>query len=120
AATGETIQFQYSLAQPSRITLQALSDSVQPTVVILRDGAVVAEQPNTGSQSLVLLTTVLDAGDYVVEVGALGGATGTVIALIQEEVPVTITELLPGGSTSGEVSTEAQVALFSFTALGEP
>lgn len=119
-AAGDAVQFQYSLAQPSRITLQALSDAVQPTVVILRDGAVVAEQPNTGSQSLVLLSTVLDAGDYIVEIGALGGTTGTVIALIQEEQPVTITELLPGGSALGEVSSAQQVALYSFTALGEP
>ena len=119
AIAGEKARFAYSLNQISQVTIQALSDAIHPTITVLRDGRVVAQQSNSATEPMVVLNAVLDAGAYIVEIGALEGATGTVIALIQSETPVIVMNLFAGSMVTGEVSATSAIALYSFSALPE-
>lgn len=117
--SGGSIFYSLSITQPSRISLQALSDTTQPVITILREGFVTAAEANSGAQSIVVLSAVLDAGNYVVQIGTLGGATGTVITLMQELIPLPVTTLIPGSPVTAEVSPQTPVALYAFNALAE-
>lgn len=117
---GDTLRYDYTLSEARQVTLQVLSDSAKPTVTILRDGAVVAAEMNAGGVSTVTLTTLLDAGAYVVEVGTTNGTFGLVVLNVQSETPITITPLTAGSLISGAVSASAPLALYRFDALAEP
>jgi len=120
AIAGESIRYAYTLNQISQITIQVLSDTVHPTVQVLRDGAVIANQMNLAAEPMVVLDSVLDAGAYIVEIGALEAATGTVMALVQSEASVAVMDLQPGNVVSGGVNGSGQVSLYRFSAMVEP
>ncbi|MEP7290324.1 MAG: SH3 domain-containing protein [Chloroflexota bacterium] len=117
---GQTFSYDYSLSEPRQITLQALGDSAQPTITILRNGEVVAQQPNDTGALTVSLSTLLNAGSYVVQVGARNNATGLIVLVLQSETAVTSSTLTPGSPLNGVVSAGAPLALYSFNALSEP
>ncbi len=114
---GTTATYDYTVAQLSQITLQALGASAQPTLTILRDGAVVASQPNSEKALTINLTTTLDAGSYTVEVGTLDNAAGLVVVVLQSEIAVSSTPLVPANIISSVVSNSAPTALYSFSAI---
>ena len=117
--SGDSVRFAYTLNQISQVTIQALSDTTHPTITVLRDGALVAQQKNPANEPMIVLNVILDAGAYIVEISALEGATGTVIALIQSETPVIVTNLTTGNIVTGEVSAAASAVLYSISALPE-
>ncbi len=119
-SAGETLRYDYTVEELHQVTLQALSDTAQPTVSILRDGAVVAAETNAEGASTVTLAALLAAGDYVVEVGAANGTTGLIVANVLSETPVTMTPLTVGAPITGSLSATAPAAFFSFSALAEP
>ena len=114
---GTTVSYDYQVAQLSQITLQVLGASAQPTVTILRDGAVVAAEPNAEKALTINLTTTLDAGSYVVQVGTLDNAAGLVVVVLQNETAVTSTPLVPASIISSVVSNSAPMALYSFSGI---
>ena len=114
---GGTLDYDYTVAQLSQVTLQALGATTQPSITILRDGAVVALQPNAENALTVTLSTTLDAGTYVVRVGAVNNTAGLVVLVLQSETSVTSTALTPTNRVSGVVSGSAPLALYSFSAL---
>ncbi len=116
-AQGQTLNYDYTLSQPSQITLQALGATVAPTITILQNGTPVAQDANTAGAFTVSMTTLLDAGSYVVQVGAANNADGLVVLVLQSENAVTTTALTPGSPVSG---TANPLALYSFDALAEP
>jgi hypothetical protein len=116
---GETLRYEYTLAEPRGVTLQAIGDAMQPTIAILRDGEVIASQPNAAGQLIVSLNAILNAGTYLVEVGTANSTTGSVILVVQSETPVSAVALTPGIAVSGEVDLEVPVALYAFDALAE-
>ncbi|MFN8452417.1 MAG: hypothetical protein U0521_28395 [Anaerolineae bacterium] len=67
---GQILNYDYALAQPSAVTFQALGDTTQPTITVLRDGEIVAQETNAGGALTIGLNALLDAGDYVVQVAA--------------------------------------------------
>ena len=109
-SAGQTLRFDYPLAQTSTVTLQVLSDTAQPTITILRDGSPVASALNNQAQFTVSLTSLLDAGSYVVEVGSLNNTAGVIFWLYSHETPVTATPLTPGSPIGGGVSTDTPLA----------
>ncbi len=48
ATAGQIFAYDYTATEPRQISLQALGDGAQPTITILQNGAVVAEQANAG------------------------------------------------------------------------
>lgn len=120
AAAGQTFNYDYSLTEPRQITLQALGDSAQPTIRILQNGTVVAEEANAAGVLTISLNALLNAGSYVVQVGTLNNTTGLVVLVLQSETAVTSETLTPGTVLSGTVNAAAPLALYSFAALSEP
>ena len=114
---GATVSYDYDVAQLSQITLQALGATAQPTITILRDGTVVASQPNAEKALTITLTTTLDAGSYVVQIGTLDNAAGLVVTVLQSETAVTSTPLVPTNPVSGTVDNNVPLQLYSFSAL---
>ncbi len=119
-SAGATLSYDYTLADLRQVSLQALSDTAQPTVSISRDGTVVAAAANAVGESTVTLAALLAAGDYVVEVGTTNGTTGLVVLNVLSETPVTQTPLTVGAPVTGSLSADAPAAFFSFSALAEP
>lgn len=119
-AAGETVQFAYVVAAPSVVTLQALGEVVQPTIAISQNGAVAARADNTAGQVITTLSTFLNAGAYIVEVGGANNTAGRVLLVIQSEVPVVPVTLQPGQTALGEVSAASPFALYTFSAINEP
>ncbi|HEX3050823.1 MAG TPA: SH3 domain-containing protein [Aggregatilineaceae bacterium] len=120
AASGESFSLTYRLTEARAVSLQALSEAAQPTLTILHDGTVVAQQPNAEGVLVVSLTAYLAAGDYVVEVGTVNNTTGSVVIFVQTEVPIAPVPLPLATLTNGTVSAAAPLALYSFSALPEP
>ena len=114
---GATVSYDYTVAQLSQITLQVLGASAQPTITILRDGSVVASQPNSEKALTINLTTTLDAGSYIVEVGTLDNAAGLVVVVLQSEIAVSSTPLVPTNVISSVVSDSAPMMLYSFSGI---
>lgn len=117
---GETLRFDYTVAQTSEVTLQALSDSMPPKVAILQGDTVVASEENAAGALTINLNSLLAAGSYVVEVGGTTDATGLVILVVQSETPLSVTQLPTGQRVQGTVDGAAPLALYSFSAMGEP
>ncbi len=117
---GQTLRFDYTLAETSQVSLQALSDSVPLKITIVQGDAVVAAEPNPSNALTVSLDTVLAAGAYVVEVGATNDATGLVILALQSETPLTITALGLGQRVAGTLDAATPLLLYRFDALSEP
>ncbi len=115
-----TVSYVYELAAPLAVTLQAIGDSASPRIAIYQDGALVASQPNNEGALIVNLTTFLNAGSYLVEVGVAGTEPGMVILIVQSETPATITSLNSGMAVFDEVTVQSPLALYSFAALLEP
>ncbi len=113
-------RLEYTLAENSAVTLQALSESVQPTIAILRQGAVVAQHTNREGTLVATLTVYLSAGEYAVEIGTAAGAAGSVIVVIQSETPIEPVPLPVGTVVSDQVLPQFALALYSFSALAEP
>lgn len=116
---GETRAFTYTLAEPRVVTLQALGDSVAPTLTVFQQGEVVAEAPNEAGNAILTLNTFLPAGTYTVETGIVGEGTGTVVLVVQSETPIEVQPLPPATPITGSVSAETPIAIFSFDALPE-
>ncbi len=117
---GQILNYDYALAQPSAVTFQALGDTTQPTITVLRDGEIVAQETNAGGALTIGLNALLDAGDYVVQVAAANSAAGLIVVFVQNEAPITTTTLALASPVSGTVNTSAPLALYTFTALAEP
>lgn len=115
-----TVNYNYELASPLAVTLQAIGDTARPRISIYQDGALVASQPNAEGAFIVNLTTFLNAGSYIVEVGITSGEPGMVILIVQNETPVTVTPLAAGTVVSSEVTAQIPLALYSFSAMAEP
>ena len=120
SAEAPAARYDYAAVEAQSVMLQAFGEAAQPTVRILRDGEVVASESNADGELIVALETLLNPGQYVVEVGAAGGTSGAVILVVQSATPVTVTELAPSSPISGELSDQTPVALYRLSALGEP
>src|SRR3569832_2101825 len=57
-------RYDYTLAQPSLVTFQVISETAQPTISLVRDGKGIAMEPNTAGTFIASLATFLDAGQY--------------------------------------------------------
>jgi hypothetical protein len=117
---GAATRYDYSLTQPSEVTIQALGDTAQPTITIRRDQTIVAAQPNSDGALTTSLTALLDPGTYVVEVGTANDTSGLVVVLLQTEIPISATTLAPATLTNGVVNPAAPLALYRFSAMPEP
>jgi len=118
-APESTVRTVYRVAQPSMVMLQAIGANAQPTLTIRQGEALVAAAENEAGESVVTLTTFLDAGDYAVETSIVSAEAATIMLVVQSETPVTVTPLTAGLSLTGAVQTGAPMALYSFTALNE-
>ncbi len=112
---GATISYPYTAANPAEITIQALSDKAQPTLTLLSGGSVVAQQTNASGSATVSLSTLVNSGSYVLQVGTANNTSGLVIVVLQSETAVTTTPLTPDTPVTGTVSPTAPLALYSFT-----
>ncbi|MFN8562525.1 MAG: hypothetical protein U0703_13120 [Anaerolineae bacterium] len=92
---GQILNYDYALAQPSAVTFQALGDTTQPTITVLRDGEIVAQETNAGGALTIGLNALLDAGDYVVQVVLANNAAGLIVVFVQNEAPITTTTPRP-------------------------
>ncbi|MCC6614154.1 MAG: SH3 domain-containing protein [Anaerolineae bacterium] len=119
-APGSAARNSYTVAQPSMVMLQAIGASAQPTLTIWQGDKSIAAAANEAGESVVTLTTFLDAGDYTVETGTLSAEATTIMLVVQSETPVTIAQLAAGVSLSGEVQRDAPAAIYRFVALNEP
>lgn len=117
---GQILNYDYTLAQPSNVTIQALGDTTQPTIAILRDGVTLAQQPNTEGSLTTALSALLDAGTYTVQIDSANKSAGLVVVFVVNEAPMTTTALATGSPTTGTVDTGSPLALYTFTALAEP
>ncbi|HML21945.1 MAG TPA: SH3 domain-containing protein [Aggregatilinea sp.] len=120
ATAGETASLGYSVAEGRAVTLLAISQTVPPTLAVVRDGKPVAALENAEGALSITLNAYLPAGDYTVEVGGVNGGTGDVVVLVQTETPVTPTPLVTGSPASGTLGTQSPFAVYTFTALSEP
>lgn len=116
----QTFTYAYTLTEPRQISLQALGDGAQPTIIILQNGEVVAEEANAAGALTISLSALLNAGSYTVQVGAVNNTTGLIVLVLQSETAVASETLTPGAPISGNVNAGAPLALYSFTALNEP
>ena len=119
-AAGQTLRFDYTLAETSQVSLQALSDSVPLKIAIVHGDTVVAAELNAANALSVSLSSLLAAGSYVVEVSATNDATGLVILNLQSETPLTVTPLGQGQRVAGTLDTATPLLLYRFDALSEP
>ncbi|MBK8022139.1 MAG: SH3 domain-containing protein [Chloroflexi bacterium] len=119
-AAGDSILYSYVLAERSSVTFQVFGDTVQPTLIIRRDGTVVFEETNASGVSILTHTVLLDAGGYEVEVGGANNTAGTVVVLVQGEVPVTPEPLLPDAPVTGTLTPQSGLALYTFGAGTTP
>lgn len=119
-AAGATLRYDYTLAQPSQVTIQALGDTAQPSITLLRSDVVVAAQPNAEGALTVTLTALLAPGSYVVQLAAANNTAGLLVVVLESEVPVAATTLTPGAPLNGIVNPAAPLALYRFSALAEP
>ncbi len=117
---GSTLRYDYTVGDLRQVTLQALSDTAQPTVSIVRDGEVVAAEANAQGVSTVTLDALLTAGSYVVEVGTTNGTTGLIVLNVLSETPVTMTPLSAGEPVSIALSADSPLASYVFDAPPEP
>ncbi len=120
STAGQSVRFAYPLTEPRAVTIQALSQSAQPTLTLLRGSEVIAQQPNLEGALSISLIAFLPADSYAVEVGAANGTTGSVIVLVQNELsilPITLSTTSPIQSV---VSAQSPLAVYTFGALPEP
>ena len=116
-----SVDFAYNLTQFSRVTIQAISETAQPTITIVSEtGDIAAEQSNAGGALAVDLTALLSPGPYTVRLGSLNKSSGSVIVLVQRETPVPVEALLAGVGVSASVTPEEPALVYSFEALDEP
>lgn len=118
-AEKSTLRYTYAVAGSQTVSLQALSDSVQPTLRILRGSDVIEEDTNLNGATTLTLNVFLSAGTYTVEVGSANAAVGTVFTLIENESPVPVEALFPQMFSGGQVSPENPAAAFSFGSFTE-
>lgn len=116
---GQALEATYAVAEPSLITLQALGLDVVPQITILRDGETVAGDQNAEGTPLLKLTTVLDVGDYVVQVSTVDDARGTVVLVLEDVAPGGVSPLVLGEVVADDVDAEAPLAIYDFGAGGE-
>ncbi|MCC6803743.1 MAG: hypothetical protein IT319_12740 [Anaerolineae bacterium] len=116
---GQILNYDYTLAQPSNVTIQALGDTTQPTIAILRDGVTLAQQVNAEGSLTVALSALLDAGTYTVQIDSANKSAGLVVVFVVNETPMTTTAITPGTPVNGAVDTGSPLALYTFTALAE-
>jgi hypothetical protein len=117
---GETFSLTYQLAEPRAVTFQALAESAQPMMTVLRDGKPVAQQTNPDNVSTISLVAYLPAGNYVVQIGTINNTTGNVVVVVQAETVLNPIALVAGSTVTGSVTTDAPLALYSFSSLLEP
>lgn len=116
---GDTLEVAYAVAAPSLITLQALGLDVAPTIAILSDGETVAGDVNGEAAPTLKLSTLLDAGEYVIQVGSVDDARGTVVLLLEDVAPGGVTPLDLGAVVAADVSADAPLAIYDFGAGSE-
>ncbi len=114
------ITFDYPLAQDSAVVIEAFGEAAAPTVTILRDGTVVATEPNAAGSLTVALTAVLNAGNYTVQVSSANATAGLVILIVNSEMPITAQPLALGTPISGGVNAESPLAIYSISGLTAP
>ncbi|MBA3872507.1 MAG: hypothetical protein H0X30_25500 [Anaerolineae bacterium] len=119
-AAGSTITYTYTLSDARAVTLQAIGEVVQPTIAIVQNGLAVANQPNDEGNKIVLLTALLDAGTYTIQVGSINNTVGSVIVVVQSAEPITTGQLPLASVVTGQVRADATSATYNFTALPEP
>lgn len=117
--SGDVFLFDYTLEQASRVVLQAISGTAQPTVSIQQSGVEVAAQPNVEGAFAVELDTVLGGGSYVIEVAGANNSSGLVILSVQSQTPLPVTPLTPGVAVAGTLTAEVPVVVFEFSQLAE-
>jgi hypothetical protein len=66
------------------------------------------------------LVAYLPTGDYVVQIGTVNNTTGNVVVVVQSETVLNPTALVAGSTVIGSVTTDAPLALYSFSSLLEP
>jgi hypothetical protein len=114
------ITFDYPLAQDSAVVIEAFGEAPAPAVTILRDGAVVAAEPNAAGSLTIALTAVLNAGTYTVQVSSANATAGLVILIVDSETPITAQPLALGTPISGAVNAESPLAIYSISGLTAP
>ncbi|MCA9905399.1 MAG: thioredoxin domain-containing protein [Anaerolineae bacterium] len=116
---GQTLDVAYELAESSMVTLQVLGLDAAPNIVIQSAGETVAGDSNAAGAPSLTLTTFLDAGDYVVQVGTVDDVPGTVVLVLQDEAASEDTPLVLGEVVTADVSAEAPRAVYSFATQAE-
>src|SRR5215217_2283317 len=68
SAETPVLRYDYTVSAASVVGLQAFGETVQPTITVLRDGVIVASDPNPSGLFVAALNPFLSAGSYVIEV----------------------------------------------------
>ena len=113
------LTFEYVLGQTSQVSLQAISAKVQPILTILRDGNVIATQPNPSGTLTITLNALLTAGTYQVRVQGGNGTSGAVILLVESETPIAMAEIGLDTLVSETLDTQVPLAFYRFGNLPE-
>jgi len=117
---GGALFFDYALPQTSQVSIQAISAKVQPILTILRNGEVIATQPNTSGALTVTLEALLTNATYQVRVEGANGTSGSVILLVQSETPVGMMTIGLDTLVSETLDVQVPLAFYQFGNLPEP
>ncbi len=115
----EVLRYVYNVLDLRSVTIQALSETVHPTLRIVQGDTEIAAENNALFQSVTSLTTILPAGSYIVEVSAANDVGGTLIVLVDNETPINADVLALGSAFNREVSASSPTSLFTIGALSE-
>ena len=113
------LTFNYPVAQTSQVSLQAISATVQPILTVIRNGEVIATQPNAAGALTITLDALLTAGDYQVRVEGANGTSGAVILLVESELTVAMNEIGLDTLVSETLDEQVPLALYRFGNLPE-
>lgn len=113
------IELDYTIAQTSQVSLQAISATVQTSLTVLRNGEAIANQPNPTGALTVTLDVLIPAGTYQVRVESLNRTAGAVILLVQSETPVAMTDIGLDTFVSETLDAEKPLALYRLSNLPE-
>jgi uncharacterized protein YraI len=119
SAEAPVAQFDYAAEEAQIIAVQVFGETLQPTITVLRDGAVIAQNANAAGELIVTLEAVLSPGNTIIEIGAANGSAGTGVLVVQSANPIPVTELAAGVAVTGEASRENALALYHVTAAPE-
>lgn len=117
---GSSVIYTLNLSDSRAVTVQVVGEAVQPTITVMKGGQAVASQPNADGSKTVSLTTLLDAGNYTVQIGSINNTAGSVIIIVQSSTPLTTGQLPIASVVIGQVKPDVSSATYTFNAFPEP